>query len=243
MNRIMGKFQIGSVAAIALAIAAPAYASGGSTYEVKGKPVGDDMCEIEMSVTLSPGEKAFQVDQVGFDPKTCTPTMKRVSPNFSQDTSVDLNTTLAPTGGSSSDSVSPKAIFRRRAFSRAIVFDVRNGRNQHQVTDYVNFLYDFRRVQGGCLRGTAVWNDFLWSRFGPFNYLCQYNFNRSTITAATRASFFSPAGFFCGAPTSVYYNRHQTVGYANGAVRNRYNITATRPCLSLLRIRTQIGNF
>lgn len=229
----------------ALAIAAPAYAA--DTYQVQGKKGANNTCNFSTSLTLAPGETAIEERQVGFNPATCTIKMQRSTPDFAQDSDPKFETKSgipaepsAPTGSL----VAPAALRSTRAYSRTFLVN-RNGVFQSHVKDGVSYTYNGSRVSGSCptFRDQFKWNTNFWSLLSRGTTRCQYNFNQSTITSSTGGRFGSPAGFYCGVRTETFYNRHTTVGRANGTIVDNANFGGSFGCLSQIFIRRQIVRF
>lgn len=203
MIRMIAKLQIGSVAVIALAIAAPASANDSSMYQIQGEKGVDNTCHFTTTLTLSPGQKAVQEDQVDFDAATCTITMQRVKPDLTQEDkagltskSVPLEASLAP--AARLDGVAPTAVLRRtRAVSRTFVVN-RFNVFQHHVKEGVEYTYNGARVSNAfCQRPNdqLQWRTAFWDLITSTTQTCRYNFNFTTVTASTGARYFSPRGF------------------------------------------------
>lgn len=242
-----GKLQIGLVATFAL-IAAPAYANDSSTYQIQGEQGLDNTCHFTTTLTLPPGQKAVQENQVGFDAATCTVTMQRVKPDLTQEDkegltskSVPLEAPLAP--AARLDGAAPAAVLRRtRAFSRTFLVN-RFNVFQHHVKEGVEYSYNGARISNAfCQRPNdqLQWRTAFWDLINSTTQTCRYNFNFTTVTASTGARYFSPRGFYCSVPTNILYNRHRTVGRANGTIVDSTSFGGSSGCLSQLLIKRQI---
>lgn len=224
-------------------------ATEGDTYLVQGKKGTNNTCHFNSSLTLHPEQKVVEERQIGFDAASCTLKMQRVTsltPDAPQEARASIGTqsgTLAAPPAPAS-LVSPQAIFSTRAYSRTFLVN-RNGVFQNHVKDGVSFLYDGFNVSGSCqtFRDQGKWNTLFWAFLNKTTTSCLYNPSKTTITGSTGMRFGSPAGSYCAVRTDTVYNRHKTIGKANGAIVDQTNFGGSIGCLSQLFIRHQIVRY
>lgn len=228
----------------------PADESDSETYLVQGKKGANNTCHFSTSLTLYPGEKAVEARQVGFNASTCTIKMQRknnVTPDAAENARAGIETksgTLAAPPASASLVNPAAAVFRSRAYSRTYLVNLNNVFQNH-VKDGVDFLYDGFNVSGSCqtFADQGKWNTLFWAFLSRTNTTCLYNSSQTTITGSTGMRFASPAGSYCGVRTDVYYNRHKTIGKANGAIVDQTNFGGSSGCLGALFIKKQIVRY
>jgi len=229
----------------------PVDESDSETYLVQGKKGANNTCHFSTSLTLYPGEKAVEARQVGFDAPTCTIKMQRLTNKFTPDAAENARTGIGTKSGTlaappaSASLVNPAAaVLRSRAYSRTYLVNLNNVFQNH-VKDGVDFLYDGFNVSGSCqtFADQGKWNTAFWAFLSRTNTTCLYNPSQTTITGSTGMRFASPAGAYCGVRTDVYYNRHKTIGKANGAIVDQTNFGGSSGCLGALFIKNQIVRY
>lgn len=241
----------GSVAALGMAVfipaavassrAAPPPLRNATTIVIRGQHVPGG-CRFAGTNVVQPGQMAVEQDEISEDPSSCTMTMLQGTPVSISGAPPQGSSTLAQTAtatASPPQGVTAAATVHSAGYSHTYTedparIDVTSVRND------IDWYWD-----GTALVGTetcnATYNWFTASGWGLHENNLQCNFDTSTYPQhsidSTSYVHFQNGVFCAGTDTDVYYNRNHAIGYYNGALVGRWNVTLTGACQGLLSVK------
>jgi hypothetical protein len=175
------------------------------------------------SLSLAPRERAIELRQLSFNPRTCRATFERgVPPRSSQRPPSEKPQSAGAkrAGGSAAGVNSLVTGYRWSGYGRAWYRDSRTGK----VVNEVNSGADWNR-NGGCIGTNNIWfSNYASTATGWFEVSRRWSYvnrNCDYLVSSTNAHFRDRRFTGCsgGPAVDAYYSRVRFVGYPNGGIK------------------------
>lgn len=214
-----------------------------TTIVIQGQHVAGG-CRYEGTNAVAPGQTAVQQDEIAEDAATCTMTLEQGTPTAlsgqpPEGSTVLTQTTTATAAAHASlgtDAVTTHSAGYSRTYTEdPAQIDVTSVRND--IDWYWDGTYLTPSATETC---SAQFGFFAASGWGLHENDLQCNFDSPSypqrwIDSTSYAHFKN--GVFCFfTDTNVYYDRNHAVGYGDGSLVGRWNVTKSGTCSGLLTV-------